>query len=190
MSLKLMNRCIAFVYLAVRIVFSKLSPSSSNSFSAGLVSSLSSTWHSHSASRGLFPSPASLCSHSQPSRNGQITVPCLPSSPAVRLLFHLASCPVALLCLWCSASVDIRAFARTVPSSRKPLSWAQGKSQLLRTMSITATVLKECFSSTAPYQFPVHSLPRNHQSSQCCIYLYIFFLVHWKSILPTLFTTA
>ena len=49
------------MYLAVRIVFSELSPSSSNSFSAGLVSSLSSTWHSHLASRGLFPSPASLC---------------------------------------------------------------------------------------------------------------------------------
>ena len=113
------------------------------------------------------------------------------SSPAVCLLFHLASCPAALLFLWCSASVDIRAFARTVPSSRKPLSWAQGKSQLLRMMSITASLcLKECFSCTAPYQFPVYSLPRNHQISQSCIYLHIFFLVHWKGILPTLFSTA
>ena len=166
-----------------------------SSFSGGLVSSLYLTRHSHSASRGPLPSPASLCLPLPTLQECQDHRPASPLFPAVRLLFHLASCPTALRFLWCSASVDIRAFALTVPSSQNPLSWSQGKSELLRMMAIIASLcLKECFSSTAPYQFPVYSLPRNHQISQCCIYLFIFFLVHWKvsltraGILPTLFT--
>ena len=198
MSLKLLNRGTAFVYLAVRMAFSEQSLLFwLSGFSAGLVPSLYLTWHSHSASRGLLPSPASLCLPLPTLRECPDHRPASPLFLAVRLLFHSASCPTALRFLWCSAIVDMRAFALTVPSSRNPLSWSQGKSQLLRMMAIIASLhLKECFSSTAPYQFPVYSLLRNHQISQCCIYLSIFFLVHWEvsltraGILPTLFTVA